>query len=69
MQNFYFYTFYFFLIFLGWAQLSPHGLGSTQPARPGHWPKPVARLGKRRRSTRELLTHAGNSASVIKKER
>jgi hypothetical protein len=29
----------------------------------------VARLGKRRRSTRELLTHAGNSASVIKKER
>jgi hypothetical protein len=47
MQNFYFYTFYFlFFIFLffcfgGWAQLSPKGLGWTQPARPGHWPKPV----------------------------
>jgi len=63
MQNFYFYTFYFlyflffyFFIFLG--GLGPAqpmwGLGWTQPARPGHWPKPVARLGKRRRSTREV---------------
>jgi hypothetical protein len=30
----------------GWAQRSPHGLGWTQPAQPGHWPKPVTRLGK-----------------------
>jgi hypothetical protein len=32
--------------FWGWAQRSPHGLGWTQPAQPGHWPKPVTRLGK-----------------------
>ena len=46
MQNFYFYTFYF----LGWAQLSPCGLGWTQPARPRHWPG----LGKATR----VLIHA-----------
>jgi hypothetical protein len=43
---FYFFIFYFLLNFLGWAQLSPHGLDWTQPAQPGHWPKPVTRLGK-----------------------
>jgi len=33
---FYFFIFLFFLFtFLGWAQLSPHVLGWTQPARPG----------------------------------
>jgi len=43
-----FYFFYFFIFyFLGWAQLSPCVLGWTQPARPGHWPKPVTRLGCR----------------------
>ena len=54
-----FFIFYFFLFFFGlgwpgpayiyfggWAQLSPYGLGWAQPAQPGHWPKPVARLGK-----------------------
>jgi hypothetical protein len=45
---FYFSVFYFlFFIFLGLAQRSPHGLGWTQPARPGQWPKPVTRLGCR----------------------
>jgi hypothetical protein len=40
--NFIFLLFFIFLFtFLGWAQLSPHGLGYAQPARPG----PVARLG------------------------
>jgi hypothetical protein len=50
MQNFYFYTFYIFLFFIflffyflgGWAQRSPYGLGSTQPAgpvtSPSQWP-------------------------------
>jgi len=41
-----FLFFYFFFNFWGWAQLSPHGLGWTQPAQPGHWPKPVTRLGQ-----------------------
>ena len=36
--------FNFFAFFLGWVPLSPCGLGLTQPARPGHWPKPVTRL-------------------------
>jgi hypothetical protein len=72
MQNFYFYTFYFFIfiflffyIFLGLGPAQPTWAG-LDPAGPA---RPLARLGKRRRSTRELLTHAGNSASVIKKER
>jgi hypothetical protein len=43
------FVFYFFIFFLGWAQFSPWGLGWTQPARPGHWPKPVTRLGKNQR--------------------
>jgi hypothetical protein len=47
---FYFSYFFYFLFFFkkiwGWAQLSPHGLDWTQPAQPGHWPKPVTRLGK-----------------------
>jgi len=38
---FYFLFFYFFIV-LGWAQLNP----LAQPARPGHWPKPVAWLGE-----------------------
>jgi hypothetical protein len=48
---FYFFVFLFFVFFyfLGWAQLSPHGLGQTQPAQLGHWPKPVTRLGKNQR--------------------
>jgi hypothetical protein len=46
---FYFSYFFIFYYFGGWAQLSPHGLGWTQPARPGHWPKPVTRLGKNQR--------------------
>jgi hypothetical protein len=37
----FFYFFTFLVFFLGWVQLSPHGLCWTQPARPGHWPKPV----------------------------
>jgi hypothetical protein len=43
------FLFFIFYIFLGWAQLNPHGLGSTQLAQPGHWPKPVTRLGKNQR--------------------
>jgi hypothetical protein len=36
---------FYFIIFLGWAQLNPYGLSLTQPDRPGHWPKPVTWLG------------------------
>jgi hypothetical protein len=44
----------FSIFFWGLAQFSPWGLGWTQPARPGHWPKPVTRLGKNQRK------HAGS---------
>jgi len=30
-----YFLFFILLFFWGWAQLSPHGLGWTQPARPG----------------------------------
>jgi hypothetical protein len=40
-----FFIFYFFIFLGGWVQLSSHGLGWAQPAQPGHWPKPVTRLG------------------------
>jgi hypothetical protein len=43
------FLFFLFFYFLGRAQLSPHGLGYTQPAQPDHWPKPVTRLGKNQR--------------------
>jgi hypothetical protein len=33
-------------IFWGWAQRSPLGLVWAQPARPGHWPKPVTGWAK-----------------------
>jgi hypothetical protein len=32
---------FFIFLFFGLVQLSPHGLGWTQPTRPGHQPKPV----------------------------
>jgi len=35
-----FFIFLFFYFFIFWA-----GLGRAQPAQPGHWPKPVTRLG------------------------
>jgi len=64
MQNFYFYTFYIFYFFIFYFSnfLFFGGLGPAQPtwaglnpaSRPGHWPKPMAQLGKRRRSTREV---------------
>jgi len=49
---FFIYLFFIYLFFLffnyfwGWAQLSPHGLGWTPLAQPGHWPKPMTQLGK-----------------------
>jgi hypothetical protein len=50
-----FFSIFYYLCFWGLGLAQPMwGLGWTQPARPGHWPKPVARLGKRRRSTREV---------------
>jgi len=63
----YTYTNFIFLyIFLGWVQLGPYGRGWTQPARPGHWPKPVTRVVTVADRMRELFTHALHSAKVIK---
>jgi hypothetical protein len=56
---FLFFYFYIFFIFWGWA-----GLGWTQLAKPGHWPKPVTRR-LLPASVRELPTHAGYSYYVI----
>jgi len=39
----YFFSSIIYLFFWDWVQHSPRGLGLTQPARPGHWPKPVTR--------------------------
>jgi hypothetical protein len=39
--------FSFYIVFRGWAQLSPHGLGQTQPAQPGHWLGAVLPTGVR----------------------
>jgi len=54
---FIFLYFIFYLFFWGWAQLSPHGLGWTQPARPGHWPKPVTRLGNMKHAWTKSRVH------------
>jgi len=43
---FVFFIFYFSIFFgLGPGQPTWAGLGWAQPAQPGHWLKPVARLG------------------------
>jgi hypothetical protein len=54
---FYFFIIFIFLCFWGWAQLSPHGLGSTQPAQKSHWPKPVTRLGHTRHAWSKSRVH------------
>ena len=55
MQNFYFYTFYFFIfyffLYIFW------GVGWTQPTRPGHWPKPVTRLGHMKHAWTKSRVH------------
>jgi hypothetical protein len=64
---FFIFSIFYFIIFfwgLGPAQPTWAGLGWTQPAQPGHWPKPVTRLAEAR--MRELLTHAVHSGKVIK---
>jgi len=43
-----------FLFFWGW----------TQPAQPGHWPKPLTRLDTVADRMRELFTHALHSAKA-----
>ena len=56
-----FFVFIFFGFFgLGPAQPTWAGLGWTQPARPGHWPKPVTRLGN--------MKHAWTKSRVQIKE-
>jgi hypothetical protein len=60
------YFIFIFYFFLCWAQLSPHRLGLTQPARPGHWAKPVTRLGPNQQEARMECLHACmHSAKVI----
>ena len=54
---FIFLYFIFYLFFWGWAQLSPHGLGWTQPARPGQWPKPMTRLGNMKHAWTKSRVH------------
>jgi len=50
MHIFYFFIFFIFLfIFLG--------QGWTQPARPGHWPKPMTRLGNMKHAWTKSRVH------------
>ena len=59
---FYFFIFFIFLLFmfLGAGPSSAHvgaGLDPASPARPGHWPKPVTRLGQTKQEARVGCLH------------
>jgi hypothetical protein len=45
-----FFLFFFYFYFLGWARSAHMGWARPSPAQPGHWPKPVTRLGQSTRA-------------------
>jgi hypothetical protein len=55
-----YFLFFIFLFFYLHFWVGPSS------AQPGHWPKPVTRLGKKTKGTRDLFTRARTLVKVIK---